>query len=229
MKEVRTLIVNWKTAGKHHRQWLQHHKLRHEIFVDRLGWEVGSHEGLEFDEFDTPAAEYVLCLDGKKNVVGVSRLMSTTQPYMIEKFWPDWIEGSLPKSDVIWEATRFGVSNNLSASDRADAIDAITQRIFKYGQENGIDEFLLVMPVFIYKRILIPRGYDLEIISSVRRVDQLNTAIARIRIPPVADDATVGMQIPNPGRIVAAMQMGLRAAYTNMRGRLTSEGSVSLR
>jgi len=195
---METLMVNWKTAGQHHEYWLQHHRLRHEIFVDRLGWEVGSHDGLEFDEFDTPAAEYVLCLDEQQDVIGVSRLVCTEQPYMIEKFWSDWIDGELPKSQVIWEATRFGVSNALSATRRAEAIDAITRRIFRYGQENGIDEFLLVMPVFIYKRILIPRGYDLEIISPVRKIDQLSTAIARVRIPRPGIQADLGIYCADP-------------------------------
>ncbi|MEL6680201.1 MAG: acyl-homoserine-lactone synthase [Pseudomonadota bacterium] len=226
---MQTIMVNWKTAGKHHRQWLQHHELRHQIFVDRLGWDVGSYEGLEFDEFDTPAAHYVLCLDDNRNVVGVSRLVSTEQPYMIEKLWPDWLQGELPKSDVIWEATRFGVCNVLNAEQRAAAIDAITRRIFRYGQENGIEEFLLVMPVFIYKRILIPRGYDLEIVSSVRRVDQLNSAIARVRIPQVDEAPTTVVHRTRAARIATAMQSGARAAYATMRSRVLADRSIFVR
>lgn len=217
---MRTIVVNWKTVGKHHRQWMQHHRLRHEIFIDRLGWDVGSHEGMEYDEFDTPAAEYVLCLDKKQNVVGVSRLISTSQSYMIEKLWPEWINGGFPKSKLIWEASRFGVSNALSSAERADAIDAITRRIFTYGQENGIDEFLLVMPVFIYKRILIPRGYDLEIISPVRKVDQLSTAVARVRIPTHDAVPELGSILPNPVEIAASLHSSMRDVYQNLRQRM---------
>lgn len=212
---MRTIIVNWQNADRHHRYWMDHHRLRHEIFVDRLGWDVGSFNGMEFDEFDTPAAQYVLCIDDHDRVVGVSRLMSTEQSYMIERHWPEWIEGKLPHSSRIWEATRFGVSNKISSEERSEAIHALTDRVFEFGQENAIDEFLLVMPVFIYKRILIPKGYDLEIISPVRRIDGLSTAIARVRIPQPAEAVNgfgPGFVFDNLVNAVPAWQIGASPA-----------------
>lgn len=185
---MKTIVVNWKNLNRYHKHWIEHHKLRKEIFVNRLGWDLASYDDMEFDEFDTPPAHYVLCVDDEDRVCGVSRLMSTVNPYMIQKIWPDWLQGPLPKSEKIWEATRFGVSARLNAEDRKRAIDLITDRIYTYGQENGVESFLLVMPTYIYDRILIPRGYDLELMSNVKRIDGLRTAIARVDVESGAPD-----------------------------------------
>ena len=179
---MRTIVINWQNLNLYHQYWIDHHKLRKEIFVDRLGWDLTSNDDMEFDEFDTPPAHYVVCIDDDDRVCGVSRLISTANPFMIEKLWPEWLHGQLPKNERVWEATRFGVASNLRASERAEVIDQITRRIYSFGQENGVESFLLVMPTFIYDRILIPRGYDLELVSDIRQIDGLKTAIAAVEI-----------------------------------------------
>lgn len=203
---MHTLVINWKNVDTYHQYWIEHHRLRKEIFVDRLGWDLPNADDMEFDEFDTPAAQYVLCIDDQDRVCGVSRLVSTAKPFMIEKLWPEWFNGDLPKSNRVWEASRFGVSSSLKASERTRVIDHITQRIYRFGQENGIDGFLLVMPTFIYDRILIPRGYDLQLVSDVRRLEGIKTAIASVSVDsdmlpvdinpacvPVSDGPVIGI------------------------------------
>ncbi len=179
---MRTILVSWKNLNVYHKYWVDHHRLRKEIFVNRLGWDVPNYDELEFDEFDTPPAHYALCIDDDDRVCGMSRLMSTRNPYMIEKLWPEWLEHNLPKSDLIWEVTRFGVAGHLSASKRSEVIDQVTRQVYQFGLDRGVDEYLIVMPTFIYDRILIPRGYDLTVISDARWIDRIPTAIASIKV-----------------------------------------------
>ncbi|WP_291730423.1 acyl-homoserine-lactone synthase [Leisingera sp. F5] len=181
---MRTIIVNNRNIGKYAHYWRAHFKLRHQIFVERLGWDLNSYGGMEFDEFDTPATEYVLCINNADEVVGVSRLLPTSCTYMIEKSFSQEYDGPLPKSDRVWEATRFGVCRSLSGAERSEAIDAITSRIYHFGQQQGLSEFLLLMPLFIYARILIPRGYDLEVLGKPWRCGNMTIAVARVRIEP---------------------------------------------
>ena len=41
-------------------RWRISTRLRHRLFVERNGWQVPSHDGMEYDQFDTPAAVYLV-------------------------------------------------------------------------------------------------------------------------------------------------------------------------
>ena len=51
---------------------------RRQVFSDRLGWEVGTHDDLEFDLFDTMNPVYMLARDNHGDIEGCWRLMPTT-------------------------------------------------------------------------------------------------------------------------------------------------------
>src|SRR5436190_10638472 len=55
-----TVCITWENAHLHGEAWISHHRLRYRIFVERQGWAVPTYNGLEYDEFDTPAARYIL-------------------------------------------------------------------------------------------------------------------------------------------------------------------------
>lgn len=206
---MRTILINWENIHIHHKHWVAHHRLRRKIFIERLGWDLPCKDGLEFDEFDTPAAQYVLVVDDNDKVRGVSRLNTTVNSYMIEKNWSDWLDIVPPRSDRVWEATRFGVDEQLDAKSRAEVIRLITSRIYRFAQENEIHEVLLTMPVFIYSRILIPLGYDLTYLSNVRPMEGVKTAIASVRIHAFPQARTLGIRPIKPDK--TQTDIGLRS------------------
>ena len=57
------VTLNWESAHLHGRAWISHHRLRYRIFVERRGWRLSAHHGLEWDEYDNPRATYVLWVD----------------------------------------------------------------------------------------------------------------------------------------------------------------------
>ena len=83
------IALNWETAHLYGEAWISHHRLRHRLFIDRQNWAVPSFGGLEFDQFDSPAAHYLLWLDAAGQARGAVRLVPTTQPYMLQTLWPD--------------------------------------------------------------------------------------------------------------------------------------------
>ena len=56
------------------------YRLRHEVFHDRLGWEVTNDNGMEHDEFDHADPVYVLAKGDEDEVLGCWRLLPTTGP-----------------------------------------------------------------------------------------------------------------------------------------------------
>ena len=81
---------------------------RREVFINQLGWELNTVNGMELDEFDGPGAVYVCSHDEDCQVSGVARLLPTTAPYLMEKVFPQlWGSKQLPRDPKIWELSRF--------------------------------------------------------------------------------------------------------------------------
>lgn len=94
-------------------------RLRYEVFVEQRGLAHTSYEGLEFDEFDTPAAKYLVWRDEKLKVRGLARLLPTTLPYMLRSYWPHLVaDHQLPSSPAIVEVTRVCVDKSLDPARR---------------------------------------------------------------------------------------------------------------
>jgi N-acyl-L-homoserine lactone synthetase len=101
------VYLDWETAHLHGEAWISHHRLRYRLFVERQQWNVPHVSGFEYDQFDTPAAKYVLWIDDNGQARGMTRLIPTTRPYMVQTLWPDLVDGELHCTPLVWEATRF--------------------------------------------------------------------------------------------------------------------------
>ncbi|NPV20063.1 acyl-homoserine-lactone synthase [Bradyrhizobium aeschynomenes] len=155
---MRTLSIRWDNIHRHGEAWISHHRLRYRMFVERQGWSVPHYRCMEYDEFDTPAATYILVVDEHDQALGTARLIPTTRPYMVKSLWPDLVEGSLPHSDEVWEASRFGCDRALSAGGRRRVIGQLIQACQEFGLANGISSYLGVMPSWIFKNVIAAHG-----------------------------------------------------------------------
>ncbi len=94
-------------------------RLRYRVFVQGRGLDHSYFDGLEYDEFDTPAAVYLVWRDRERVARGVARLLRTTRPYMLQTYWPDLVEtGPLPSSPDVWEVTRVCVDKSFDPQIR---------------------------------------------------------------------------------------------------------------
>ena len=94
-------------------------KLRRDVFVDQMHWNLNVYDNIEFEQYDTLSATYVIAhSDG--NVVGGARLIRTDNrngiySYMIQDACAgrlnglpsDLCSGESPSDAAIWELTRF--------------------------------------------------------------------------------------------------------------------------
>lgn len=85
------------------------YRLRYSMFRERLNWDVESHGGLEFDDFDQLNPMYLIA---KKNATlcGCWRILPTTGPNMLRDVFPELLAGSpAPCGEDIWELSRFAI------------------------------------------------------------------------------------------------------------------------
>lgn len=201
---MRTIVIHSGNLDRTHRYWLDHHKLRHEIFVDRLGWDMTCHNGMEYDQFDTIAARYVVVVDDADRVRAVSRLVPTSSPYMIETLWPDWLEGAPPNNPNVWEASRFGCCASLTTQQRSEAIRLMLATIYNLSRSHRVENLLMVMPSFIFERIIRPCGYDVQYIGAERVIDRLRTRLASV---PIGEAMTAPMPCHTARRMTPVMEL----------------------
>jgi N-acyl-L-homoserine lactone synthetase len=186
---MRTIAVTWETAHLHGEAWISHHRLRYRMFVERQRWDIPNYRKLEYDEFDTPAATYILALDDKGQALGAARLIPTTRPYMVRSLWPHLVDGELPDSDSVWEASRFGCDRDLEVFTRRRVVAQLILGCQEFGLAHGIGRYLGVMPVWIFKRVIAANGCPLTYLGPSLRLQDHEIAAAYIEVSGSALEA----------------------------------------
>jgi N-acyl-L-homoserine lactone synthetase len=179
---MRTIAVTWETAHQYGEAWISHHRLRYRMFVERLRWDIPHYRGLEYDEFDTPGTTYILTVDHLGHALGVARLIPTTRPYMVRSLWPHLVEGELPDSISVWEASRFGCDRGLEAGTRRRVIAQLILGCQEFGLAHGIGFYLGVMPVWIFKRVIAANGCRVTYLGPTLRIQGHEIAAAYIEV-----------------------------------------------
>ena len=104
-------------------------RLRHEVFKERLAWEVGSQGGKERDMFDDLDPVYIVC-EHQGEVLGSWRLLQTTRPYMLKDVFPELLHGMpAPEAPDVWEISRFAVSKRVVGNESLGTINMVTDML----------------------------------------------------------------------------------------------------
>ena len=95
-------------------------RLRYRVFVLDRSLPHHYYDGMEYDEFDTPAAVYLVWRDPKMIVRGLIRMIPTSVPYMLKSYWPFLSQTrDLPAAEDVWEASRICVDRSYMSKARA--------------------------------------------------------------------------------------------------------------
>ncbi len=148
-----------RAFGQRHDPYALHnmYRLRHEVFHERLGWEVTSAHGLEQDEYDACHPVYLVTRGPQREVTGCLRLLPTTGPYMLRDTFPQLLAGeSAPADPRIWDISRMAVAKPNGATGRAainNATVELVAGVLTHGLEQGIDRYVAVVSV-AFERVL---------------------------------------------------------------------------
>ena len=132
-------------------------RLRHEVFKERLDWEVGSQAGKERDMFDDLDPVYIVC-EHAGEVLGSWRLLQTTRPYMLKDVFPELLYGMpAPEAPDVWEISRFAVSKRMANNESLGTINTVTnlllEQLFTFAARRNISRIVAVADVR-FERIL---------------------------------------------------------------------------
>jgi acyl homoserine lactone synthase len=165
-------IVTKDNADRHVGHLHQMHRIRKTVFKDRLGWDVTVSGALEFDEYDALGPSYLLSIDRHAAVNGCVRLLPTTGPNMLRDIFPHFVtKAAVPRSERVWEASRFAVSGNTTAVETglSQTTYDLLIGVLKFGLSNGITMIVCVVDVRM-ERILRRAGWQLERLGAAHRI-----------------------------------------------------------
>jgi acyl homoserine lactone synthase len=156
------------------------YRLRHRIFVERQRYDVPTFHGMEWDQFDTPAAVYLVWRDCFGEALGVARLIPTTFPYMVQRLWPELVETTeVPVSPRVWEVTRLGVDKALDPQSRKQVIGELVCAFAEFGLRNAISEYIFVTPRRVIENALTQAGLVVTQLGQQKKLGGLPVVAAR--------------------------------------------------
>lgn len=81
-------------------------RARHIVYAEELCWVPKTTDGLEYDEFDTAAADYLVVMDGDECIAG-SRIIPTHLPHLLSEVFPNSCNiEPMPRDPNVAEWTR---------------------------------------------------------------------------------------------------------------------------
>lgn len=155
------------------------YRLRHKVFKEKLDWDVPSHDGLEYDEFDDADAVYVIArCNASGEVIGCCRLRPTHRPYMLKDTFPMLLEGEpAPEVPNAWEISRLAVINTPYADARFGigdiSQDLITDSV-DFATAEHIARYVVVTSVSL-ERMTRHIGYRPERMGPPTRIGRVRT------------------------------------------------------
>jgi acyl homoserine lactone synthase len=170
------------------------HKLRKQVFHDRLKWEVCVKGDWEIDKFDDEDPLYVLSLDNKGKLQGSLRLLPTTGPNMLRDVFSRITENfGTVSNPLVWESSRFcirmpGGSDQRESQNISKATVELIAGMGEVGLLAGLDHIVTVYDAFL-RRIIRQTGCKEELIGEAVRFGRVLTYAGLFEVNPIEINA----------------------------------------
>lgn len=130
-------------------------RLRFRVFVEGRDLPHNHYNGMEYDEFDTPAAVYLVWRDPNLIARGLIRMVPTSEPYMLQQYWPYLCQTrELPNSDKVWEASRVCVDRSYDSRIRPRIMPELLCGVQEFCLHNDIDAVVGVTRMHLISHFL---------------------------------------------------------------------------
>lgn len=141
------IIVNKINQSKYLKELASMHHLRKKVFKDTLKWDVHTVNSMEFDQFDTDDAHYLIHINEEGEADACTRLLCTTNPYLLGDVFPELLlPQKPPKKKNIWETTRFCSDQKTAPKD---IMAILLAGMLEFAIDQGIKEYVSVSDIRI--------------------------------------------------------------------------------
>jgi acyl-homoserine lactone synthase len=149
-------IVTAENIGAYQCEMEQAYRLRHNVFVDEMGWEdLRKPDGREIDQFDDGRALHMLYIEDDR-VLGYQRMLPSMRPHLLTEVLPHLCEGDFPVGPHIWEWTRYCVTREHRDRGRilSPAGNLLLSSIVEWGLASGVGKIIIEMnPLWLLRLV----------------------------------------------------------------------------
>lgn len=188
-----TTTLSFQNMHAHGELFVNLLRARRKSFIVRHNWDLPEAEGMEFDQYDTPASRWIAVHEGDRVLAGI-RLTPTTArvgmyTYMIRDAQRGMLEGipsdllyfEAPVDPHIWESSRVFVSPEVPANLRTKVHTDLMCEMIRVAQELGATKILGLVPA-VWSRWIGRLGLHAEPAGPVMELDGMKVQVAMMTI-----------------------------------------------
>ena len=134
-------------------------RARHDVFVEGNKWALNNAEGMEYDQYDTPACRWIAFHDENNRVLAGVRLTPTTaqngiysymirdaQRGLLDSIPEEIMNEKAPVSVDVWEGTRIFVAQSVPGKQRYRIHLQLVQQMIEAAQSLGAKRIIGIIP-----------------------------------------------------------------------------------
>ncbi len=193
---MQTTTLSFSNMHYHGKLFTNLLRARRQSFIVQNHWDLSEADGMEYDQYDTPASRWIAVHEYGEILAGI-RLTPTTArcgiySYMIrdaQKGMLDDIPSNLlnfkaPVAEDIWESSRVFVSKNVPAKMRMRVQANLMGELINAGHSLGATEILGLVPA-VWSRWIGRLGLDAQAAGPKMTIDGFETQVAQMKLSPI--------------------------------------------
>jgi N-acyl-L-homoserine lactone synthetase len=153
-------------------------------FVDFFDWNVPVVDGrFEIDQFDGPAAVYIVAVDRTGRHEASLRMLPSWLPHLLGDIFPHLCAGGVPVGPTTWESTRLCLPSRHGAARRRELRCALISAMADFALARGIEQITGVIPDG-FRREVLAMGWRAEPLGPALRIEGGPIGAFRIEVTP---------------------------------------------
>ncbi len=168
-------------------------KARRQCFIGQNNWNLPEADGMEYDQYDTPASRWIAVHELGEVLAGI-RLTPTTarcgmysymirdaQKGMLDSIPSNLLDFEAPVHPNVWESSRVFVSKNVPAKLRMKVHSDLMQEMVATARTHGATKILGLVPA-VWSRWISRLDLDAEPAGPKMDMDGVKTQVALMRL-----------------------------------------------
>lgn len=190
-----TTTLSFQNMHQHGDLFVNLLRARRNSFIVRNNWRLPEAEGMEFDQYDTPASRWIAVHENGEVLAGV-RLTPTTarvgmytymirdaQRGMLESIPSDLMDFEAPVDPKIWEASRIFVSNAVPARLRKKVQGDLMYEMIRTARSLGAQKIIAFGPA-VWPRWIGRLGLKATPAGPIMELDGVRVQVAVMDLDP---------------------------------------------
>lgn len=190
-----TTTLSFQNMHQHGDLFVNLLRARRKSFIIKNNWRLPEAEGMEFDQYDTPASRWIAVHEGGEVLAGV-RLTPTTarvgmysymirdaQRGMLDSIPSDLMNFEAPVDPKIWEASRIFVANSVPARMRKKVQGDLMYEMIRTARSLGAQKIIAFGPA-VWPRWIGRLGLKAQPAGPVMELDGVKVQVAVMDLDP---------------------------------------------